>query len=156
MNVPREDILNALEALLQGARFWAGPSAGQLAFVTFSRKYRSWDAVSEAEMPAGFLLGGFENADQQRAYGETTWKKKAVLWLYTSHEPTSDAIPGTALNYLLDAVEASLRPRDGENQTLGGLINHCYISGEVPMSEGQLPNDTKSVAVVPIVIDTGI
>lgn len=150
MNYPRETIITALFAQLQLAQL-----DGDYAFVTASRKFRSWDDVAATEQPAMFLVEGNEFATEQNSYGETKWRLRMILWVYCTHSPEADA-PGTLLNNLLDSVEQSIKPDPGQKQTLGGLVGNCYIEGDVLKSVGSLPDDTQSIAVVPILIETGV
>jgi hypothetical protein len=150
MNVTRESIFEALLTQLATAQI-----AGSAAFVTLSRKFEQWDAVPGVNQPAAYLVKGFEHSSQG-TYGETKWRLKALLWVYCQHDPTSDS-PGAQLNNVLDAVEQVLLPPPGfDRQTLGLLVANVYIDGEVIISEGSLPEDLTSVAVLPITIDTGI
>lgn len=152
MNSTREAQFNALLALVAATQL-----NGVAAFVLSSRKFQTWDEVADANLPAVFLTKGFEHASQERSRGETKWRVKALLWIYCAHSPDSDAIPGELLNNLLDGVEAQLKPApyDGR-QTLGGLVDHAYIDGEVIVSEGVLPTDRVSIAIVPVVLETGV
>lgn len=151
MRVPRETIFAALLTKAQTAVLNGNP-----AFVTSSRKFRSWDEVNPVEMPALFIASGNQNAMQQAQYGDIKWRIRALAWIYCMHSPDSETIPGTDLNYLLDAFEEALKPTVPGRQTLGGLVTHAYIDGEIMISEGSLPNDTKSVALIPITIDLGV
>jgi hypothetical protein len=152
MNNPRETIFQALLAQIGTATLNGAP-----AFNTLSRTFVDWTQCPPANQPAGFLVHGFEHASQARAAGETSWRVKAVLFLYCQHSADSQAIPGALLNNLLDAVETALKPPAfGDRQTLNGLVSHVFIEGECPISEGTLPDDTISVAVIPITIETGI
>jgi hypothetical protein len=150
MQNPREAIFEALLAQLATAQLNGDP-----AFVTLSRKFQQWESVPDANQPAGFLLKGFEHANQ-RSYGETTWRLRALFWVYCLHSPDSSSIPGAMLNELLDAIEAAMLPPPGGLQTLGGLVTHAYIDGDIIVSEGSLPEDRQSIAVVPISMDTAI
>lgn len=151
MNSPRDAQFDALLAQVTTATLNGAP-----AFFETSRKYRHWDDVPDAELPAAYLTKGFEFASQN-ARGETKWRLKALLWVYCFHSPDSGTTPGTALNNLLDAVEQALKPPVWDSrQTLNGLVEHCFIDGEVIVSEGSLPNDRRSIAVVPIVMETGV
>jgi hypothetical protein len=149
MNVSREQIFDALLSQLNTATL-----DGTTAFVTASRKFQQWDQVDSANRPALFVVKGFEHASQN-TYGETKWRIKAVAWIVCDHSADSDT-PGALLNNLLDAVEAALAPTDGLNQTLGDLVTNAFIDGEVVVSEGSLPDDTTSIAVLPITIETGV
>jgi hypothetical protein len=152
MNSPREAQFNALLALIGTAQV-----ASQPAFVSTSRKFVQWENTQDPDLPMAIITKGFEFATQNNSRGETRWRIKALLWIYCLHAPDS-TVPGTQLNDLLDAVETVLKPPafDGNRQTLGGLIDHAFIDGEVMVSEGSLPDDRYSIAVVPITLETGV
>ena len=152
MNNPREVIFEALAAQIATATINGTP-----ALVTLSRKFIDWTQCPPADQPAAFLVHGFEHASQVRATGQTSWRLKAVLFLYCQHSSDSQELPGKALNNLLDAIDSCLKPAPfDDRQTLGGLVSHTYIDGEIPVSEGTLPDDTTSIAVIPITIETGV
>ena len=154
MNSPREAQFSALLSLVASAQ----DSSGRPSFVTAARKFVQWEEVADSETPALFLTKGFEHASQERTYGETKWRVRALLWVYCLHSPADpNAIPGTLLNNLLDSVEAALAPPPYlDRQTLGGLVSHAYIDGEIVISEGMLPDDRISIAVVPVTLETGV
>jgi hypothetical protein len=63
--------------------------------------------------------------------------------------------PDTAMNALLDAVDAAVVPSgadamSGNKQTLGGLVAHCYSFGPVFIDTGDI--DGKAVAAIPFQI----
>lgn len=152
MNSPRNAQLDALLARVSTAQL-----NGQPAFVTTSRRFRHWDEVSDAETPCCFITKGFEFGNQDRSRGETKWRSKALFWIYCLHSPDADSIPGALLNDLLDAVDAVMMPAPYEDRvTLGNLVDHAYIDGESIVSEGSLPSDRMSLALVPITIETGV
>jgi hypothetical protein len=135
----REQIYSALFTLVAGAA----------EFVTATRRIREYADVDQSTQPA--LL--------QSELGET-WNAppgmpplvvlNAKLFLYCeSGDPT--AVVSTQINTLLDAVTQALAPpSDGEErQTLGGLVFHCRIAGDVTIAEGL---SGQSEAVVPIEI----
>ena len=156
MNSPRESIFESLLAQIATATLPDASGTPQPAFVLTSRKYQQWDQVPAVNQPAAFLVKGFEHASQS-TYGETKWRLKAILWIYCQHSPDPASVPGASLNSLLDSVETALRSPDGSGRlTLGDQVVNAYIDGEILVSEGSLPADTQSIAVVPILIDTGI
>jgi hypothetical protein len=152
MNTPRETIFEALLAQVATAAFANGAPALQ----TASRKFVDWTQCPPGDQPAAFLVHGFEHASQGRATGQTSWRVKAVLFVYCQHSSDSQAIPGQQLNEVLDAIENALKPPPWDDrQTLGGIVAHAFIDGEIPISEGSLPDDTTSVAVIGITMETG-
>jgi hypothetical protein len=152
VNVPRETQADALFQWLTQTQM-----GGQPAFITTSREFQPWDQVIEALQPALFLVDGNELAGQQGSYGETKWKNRFVAFIYCTH--AVGASPAAALiNNLLDAVDTRMLPpwQDGGRQTLGGIVPHCYIDGEVLKTVGNTADDRQSIAVIPITIDTGV
>jgi hypothetical protein len=58
------------------------------------------------------------------------------LYIDTGMDPNST--PDTAINNLLDAIEAAITPPVGQAQTLGGVVNHAWIEGSVHRVPGYL------------------
>lgn len=139
----REPIYAALWALVSG-----DPRA-QAVFVTMNRYTRHFDNVPSNETPALFLL------QQSETWGQTgrgipakrTLKCSFLVYTYTG-DPTA-ALPSTAINTLLDVLDDVIAKADGSYvQTLGGLVNHVYIEGEIQIAEGLL--QSKSIVAVPV------
>lgn len=149
MNYPDETIYAALFALVDQAQL-----NGARAWVTSSRKWQSWTDVSPSNQPALFVRQGIQDADQNTDYGLTRWKLRASLWIYCQHPPDGSN-PSTLINNLLTAVKTVLQPVPADKQTLGGLVNNCYIEGRVLIDEGLAPQDTQCIVVIPISIITG-
>jgi hypothetical protein len=71
------------------------------------------------------------------------------IWVYTDVGKDPNAIPETALNTLLDAIEAALAPGVMSGvQTLGGLVSHAWIEGEIEQFPGVL--DGVALAIIPV------
>ena len=139
MTASREAIYAALFALVAG-------SAG---FKTTGRRLKLWSDVNASDKPALFL------AQRGQTYvqgSEATPQKvtlKADLFVYTNVGKDPKAVPARQLNDLVDAVDAALA---GDvvtgRQTLGGLVAHCWIEGEVMIDPGDLDGD--GLAVIPV------
>lgn len=118
-------------------------------FNTTSRRLRHWNDVASSERPALFQAQGHETAkpgDPARGL-PTKWTLAVDLYVYVS--TTDQAAPGSAINPLLDAIEAALAPEGmATAQTLGGLVEHCWIEGRIDTDEGTL--GSQAVAIVPI------
>ena len=133
----REPIYAALFALVQSAA----------SFVTVSRRLRHWSDVAAAEQPALFQIQKSETAEERRPL-PVKWRLAVDLYLY-AHAPDELTPPATVLNPLLDALEAALAPDPVSHvQTLGGLVQHCWIAGRIQTDEGVLGG--QSVAIVPV------
>jgi hypothetical protein len=136
--INRETIFAALFALASGAAN----------FNTKSRKLKHWNEVSAADMPALFQAQGNEHAIAGFRL-PTKWTLKASLYVY-AHQNSLDLLPSTALNNLIGAIELALAPDVSGEQTLGGLVQHCRIIGEIQTDEGVLGD--QAVAIIPIEI----
>jgi hypothetical protein len=141
MNSPRETIYAALFAVVANAA----------PFVTTGRRAKLLNEMQPGTLPALF----------QSQVRETTAQTKGIPPKYTLHvdiilyatNPDPNLTASTQLNDLIDAVEAALAPSPATGvQTLGGLVSHCFISGETDIFEGN--SGTCAGAVIPIQITT--
>lgn len=117
---------------------------------TVTRRYKLFADVAPPDMPALFLLQKDEVAQTVPGLN-TVWTIQcdAVIYVSVTDDPTQAA--SSALNPLLDAIEAALAPSSVSNkQTLGGLVQHACISGAIRIDEAI--NGDRMVAVVPIEI----
>jgi hypothetical protein len=125
-------------------------------FQTYSRRLRH--AAEEADMPALYLLDiGEEHLPRQsNEPGQIVFSSE--IWIFTDAGEDPDAVPASALNYLLDAVQTAIDPPDnnpgGLRQNLGlyGII-YARIEGEVMKDPGH--NGRIAGAIIPIKIRTG-
>ncbi|WP_374335584.1 hypothetical protein [Leeia sp.] len=118
--------------------------------VVCSRRLRHWTDVRAAEQPALFMAQGSEQAvpgDPVRGL-PTQWTLQVDVYLYARTD--GGLAPGTVMNPLLDALEAALKPDNAMQrcQTLGGLVEHCWIEGELETDEGTLGD--QAVCIVPV------
>ena len=119
-------------------------------FVTASRKLLHWTDVPGIQQPALFQAQGKEMASAG-FHLPTKWTLRAHLYVYVHQASVAGQVPATQLNTFVDAIEAALLPEaaTGE-QTLGGLVSHCRIIGEIETDEGLLGD--QAVAIIPIEI----
>lgn len=119
--------------------------------VTASRRLKHWDSVSPAQQPALFLIQRKETPAEKRGL-PAAWTLECDLILYVNAGSDPNAVPASALNPLLDAIDQALAPPAGQPvQTLGGLVSHCWIDRSgIVMDEGVL--GTQAVAIVPVQI----
>lgn len=134
----REAIYSALYRLLTGID----------GIETFSRVLAHWDDVAPNAQPALYMTVVSQRAEQVTGL-PTKYVLDAKLWVYT-HRDSAGEIPSVAINRILDALDAALKPAPGPSfkQTLGGLVEHCWIDGEISTDEGTL--GAQSVAIVPV------
>lgn len=74
-----------------------------------------------------------------------------VMYAYSADQDQS--YPSTLLNNMMDVLDSLLENpgNPGNAQTLGGLVEHVYLEGEVKIIEGQLgTGENASVLVAPI------
>ena len=136
----REKIYSALFKLLKNIQI----------INTFDRILLHWDDVSPSMQPALFLTQTNQVAQQVTGF-PTKYVLGAKVYLYT-HRDTNGIIPTAQLNDILDAMDEALRPVPSptNKQTLGGLVEHCWIDGAIETDEGTL--GLQVVAIVPISI----
>lgn len=136
----REPIDAALFALISASPVWA----------TASRRL-----ILPAEtggQPALFLRSDGEHWDQRRTGMPAIVTLHREAWIYFQCDPQGDA-PSAVLNSLVDTLIAALQPPPGqEKQTLGGLVTHCWVEGEMRSDAGDISG--QGVAIVPIKVMT--
>jgi len=141
MNVARETVIAALLAKLQAVTF-AAPVNGQTSFVSVSRRLKLWGEAPKSQRPALFVTEHREQPVYRSEALPNLTMLSVDLFIYID---ASDAntIPAAALNVMLDAIDAALKPQpaDNERQTLGGLVSHCRIEGQVLKDPGDLDGD---------------
>jgi hypothetical protein len=142
--VTREQISVAFFNLIKGAT----------SFTASSRRFVHWDQVNETQMPFLTMLKSGEVRARQ-SEGLPTLTINAHVFVYLSAGMDPDDTPDTAMNALLDAIDAAVAPGgadalNGNRQTLGGLVAHCYPLGPVFVDTGDV--DGKAVAAIPFQI----
>jgi hypothetical protein len=139
MATTREQAMEALYALLQQT-----PGV-----VTFGRRLKLWNAVPAEMQPALYLV---EHSEARLANLRGTPGRLQLIANIFLYVKTTDAevIGGIELNNLLDAIEATIAPADPKVnvQTLGGLVNRCWINGTIIKDPGDI--DGQGLAIIPI------
>jgi hypothetical protein len=141
----REQIAVAFFNLIKGA-------AG---FTASNRRFIPWDQVNETQMPFLTMLKAPGERRERQDEGLPTLVLEYHVFIYTSAGMDPDDVPDTAMNALLDAIDAAVVPTgadalNGNKQTLGGLVAHCYPLGAVFVDNGDV--DGKGVAAIPFEI----
>lgn len=146
----REPIYAALFAFFSGLT-----AGGTPLFVTATRIPTTWENVAPEDQPALLLMPRTETAKYRKGL-PTIWTLSIDLLLYVHTGAQNDPaqVPAQLLNTLIDAVEASIAVDDLSNQTctLGGLVSHCAIQGQIELSLGSLGDE--AVAIIPLEILT--
>lgn len=141
----REDVFQALFALGQGLSWAASP--GGFAFA--SRRVRLWDALGAAQ-PALCQAEHDETIEQVRGLPPKLTLNASWL-IYQNAGADPNAVPASLNNLILDAVQAAFPNPDGDQvQTLGGLVDRCWINGRIFKDPGDL--DGQGLIIVPIQI----
>jgi hypothetical protein len=123
-------------------------------FTASSRRFVHWDQVNETQMPYLTMLKTGETRGRQNE-GLPTLTINAHVFAYLSAGMDPEDTPDTTMNALLDAIDTVVAPGgadalNGNKQTLGGLVAHCYPFGPVFVDTGDI--DGKAVAAIPFQI----
>lgn len=137
----REPIYAALFAKLDALRV-----AGTV--VTCSRRLKHWTDTSDDAQPAIFMAQANQTAQHQGKAIPYKWDLDLKIYVYV--RAVESTAPAQIINPILDAIEAILNPTAGQQQTLGGLCDVCYIDGAIETFEGTLGE--QEVAIVPVKI----
>ena len=120
------------------------------AVTTASRRWRHFEDVPPSAQPAMFLMEKTSSVSRKR--GEPAiWTLTPDLYLYAHNQGDTTKVPGTLLNPIINAVVSALEPTGPDDtQTLGGLVDSCWIEGAIEVDGGLLGE--QSVAIVPLMI----
>ena len=142
--ISREQIAIAFFNLVKGAAN----------FKATSRRFVHWDQVNETQMP---FLTMLKTGEQRGRQNESlpTLTINAHVFVYLSAGMDPEDVPDTAMNAVLDSIDAAVAPSGGDaltrnKQTLGGLVAHCYPFGPIFIDTGD--TDGKAVAAIPFQI----
>ena len=142
MTPSRETIISALFDLALTAT----------TFNTNGRRLLLWSKV--ASFPALFIQSTGTHYPPREVRGLPPKRTiTAELWVYTDVGKDPNANPEQALNNIIDAIEAALVPGINANaQTLGGIVSHAWIEGEIEQFPGVLDGIAKAIIPVKILI----
>jgi hypothetical protein len=150
VNVTREAVADALFSLLQATKV-----GGNSPFVTTGQNPKIWSKVPPGAQPAMYLVDVGETVVQNQAYGLSKYLLHFEILLYVRADASPQAIPAVFLRTLRDAIDAQMQSTPpGERQTLGGVVYHAWIEGEVLVDGGIL--DQQCVVMIPVKVLTGI
>jgi hypothetical protein len=120
---------------------------------TRSRKLKIYSDVPPSECPSIFQNQTGETVTQT-ARGIPAIRTLKVDWyVYLNDNGDRNTPPSVALNNILTEIDLALvaDATTGVN-TLGGIVSHCWIEGEVRIVEALLNDYT--IAIIPIHIKT--
>lgn len=154
MNVSRETVAAALLTLLQPTQYTL-PGGQPTLFQTVGRNVQTWGAIAVGDQPAMFIVHSGEQIVQSQAYGLSKYMLHFELVIYARADASPAAVPDTLINAMLDAIDAQMQSAPkGERQTLGGVVYHAWIEGDVFIDSGIL--DQQIAMLVPVKVLTGI
>jgi hypothetical protein len=142
MTPSRETIIEALFSLALTAA----------TFNTSGRRLLLWSKV--ASFPALFVQSTGTHYPPREARALPPKRTiTAELWVYTDAGKDPNANPEQGLNDIIDAIETALAPNIVSNvQTLGGLVSHAWIEGEIEQFPGVLDGIAKAIIPVKILV----
>jgi len=126
-------------------------------FTTKGRTVRHWSQLTPEAFNAIFMGKAAESIERMRGLPPKV-TLNAMLYVYVRSNIASDDLavsPSEVLDPILDAIDAALKPDatdpvKGNVCTLGGIVSHAWIEGEVLTSEGTLGDI--EVALVPVAV----
>lgn len=124
--------------------------------VTTSRRLKHFNNVAPDARPALFVTQGNQTEAPIKGL-DAKVELEAEVYIYI-HENDPAIPPSVQLNRMIDQVRTKLAPDHPdmcEYQTLGGLVEHCWIEGTIEVFEaveGML--DDQGIAIIPIRILT--
>lgn len=153
----RELIFSTLFAITEGVRWNIGTQQAPIyqQFNTRTRRIQLFSDVPDKEQP---WLGQSEHSENITQISRMPYKAvlgaQWVVYHVTGKQPK--AVPTCRNNLILDALQNALAPKvtdpgyPDERNTLGGLVYHCYIEGEIFKDPGDI--DNQGMLIVPIKI----
>ena len=125
-------------------------------FKTTSRRLRHFNNVQTEDRPALFVTQGNQTEIPVKGL-DAKVELEAEVYIYI-HETDKAIPPSVQLNQMIDRVRKAIAPdfpEMCEYQTLGGLVEHCWIEGTIEVFEAvENMLDDQGIAIVPIRILT--
>jgi hypothetical protein len=144
VNVAREAVSIALYNLLAATKIDNLP-----AFKSTSRKGKVWSNASSADQPSMFVIHTGEQVLQNQIFGLPKYLLHFEIVIYARADANPSVAPDTLINGLLDAIDAQMQSQTpGERQTLGGVVYHAWIEGEILIDTGIV--DQQIAVMVPV------
>lgn len=124
--------------------------------VTTSRRLRHFNHVPAEMRPALFVTQGNQTEVPVKGL-DAKVELEAEVYIYI-HELDPSIPPSVQLNQMIDQVRMAIAPEYPEiceYQTLGGLVEHCWIEGTIEVFEAvENMLDDQGIAIIPIRILT--
>lgn len=144
-----------MQALFERIRDGNGVDARH-PWITSGRRLKAWTDVAPEARPAFFLVS--DDSESHVSQSQTLRKRimRALAWVYTNPKADLEAPADKLLNDALDAIEIALTPTGADKLigklTMGGLVDSCYIEGDVQKYPGDTDGDGDGIMVVPLVM----
>lgn len=144
MPATREQIMTALTNLLESSA----------TFVTVGRRLRDPEGLRADEAPALFVVE-HEDTYKRPVFNAPPIREMNVMAIvYADGGNDQTQIPAAFINNMLDVLDGLLK---GENavvkkNTLGGLVEACFIEGQVLRSSGNVTGQAWANIPIRIVI----
>lgn len=121
-------------------------------FKTTGRRVLLWSKVSA--QPACFLRNVADAYERDGVRQQAKVTMHAEIWVYSQAGKDPDEAPGIDLNNLIDAIEGVFVSDDTSSGrfTLGGLVQHAWIEGDIEYDPGDLDGQAKAVIPVKILV----
>ncbi|OTG94992.1 hypothetical protein [Acinetobacter sp. ANC 3832] len=124
--------------------------------VSVSRRLKHFNLVGDDQRPALFVTQGNQAENPVKGLNAKIIMS-ADLYLYIHESDPIKAI-STQINSFVDSIREAIKPEFPEiceYQTLGGLVEHCWIDGTIEIYEGvDGMLDGQGIAIIPIQILT--
>lgn len=156
-----EAIMEALLALLR--------ANGGTTFAYYSRRFLTWEEMVQKIKdgailcPALFLYdgvgmgGGIIKFDPRGrgTPGVRTMQRTIVVYSalpggFTPAGPDGETPGGSVMAPLLEAIEDAFDPDQEGTLTLGGLVSHCWIEGDVMWATGDIDPNGLGMMAIPV------
>ena len=148
LSVSRERVLEALFSKLSRTTF--RDVCGKTMFVSCSRRLQLWSDVPASQRPALFMTEHHETPTYRSENTPAVTTISVDVFVYIDASDRS-RVPSTDLNSILDGIDAALAPGPGEQrQTLGGIVSHCRMEGQILKDPGDLDGD--GLLIIPVTI----
>jgi hypothetical protein len=122
--------------------------------VTSGRYLIPIEEMTPSQYPALFMVQHGESWTKagKGIDAKRTLQRSFVMYAWTPKQ--DQTYPATQINGLMDVLDAVIEfPNRPDNaQTLGGLVEHVYIEGEVVIVEGVIGDGNASVLIAPMTI----
>lgn len=118
-------------------------------FRLHARRVQIFDDVPPEMQPSIMQTQTGEHISQVKGIPPTS-VLEANIYVYHHCGGSDDALPAPSLNELTDVVEQALAPNVMGYQTLGGLVSHCWIEGQIQTFEGFKGMMDQSIIIIPV------